>query len=380
MKHCLIVKYSLIITGVFLALISLPVYPQEKQPDKVVITQLMKNVADYQIKEFTYKESGNLHDYGLDAWTNAVLFQGMVRWADVVPGDSVYWKWLMEIGTKNQWKLPANFRNYPSYQLYHADEFCFGQFCLLMYDKYKEDVMMADVKDRIEWIIANPGDTSMHYRNKQSWTWCDALFMAPPVYAHLSNITGDDKYLEFMHQNFLKTYTHLYDRDNHLFYRDDSYFSKKEANGEPVFWGRGNGWALAGIVIILDLLSENSEIRPFYQNLFIELATRLTEFQNADGFWHASLLDPESYPSPETSATALITYGLAYGINHQLLDESYRPKVWKAWEALTSVVNEDGRLGFVQPIGADPKKVTREMTAVYGVGAFLLTGTEILKF
>ncbi len=30
------------------------------------------------------------------------------------------------------------------------------------------------------------------------------------------------------------------------------------------------------------------------------------KLQNADGFWHASLLDPASYPSPETSCTTFL--------------------------------------------------------------------------
>ncbi len=102
--------------------------------------------------------------------------------------------------------------------------------------------------------------------------------------------------------------------------------------------------------------------------------------QNSDGFWHASLLDPESYPSPETSATALITYALVYGVNESLLDkERYLPVAMKSWDALNSIVNRKGKLGWVQPIGADPKKVTKDMTAVYGVGAFLLTATEVYK-
>ena len=42
-------------------------------------------------------------------------------------------------------------------------------------------------------------------------------------------------------------------------------------------------------------------------------------------------------------------------------------------------VEPDGKLGYVQPIGADPRKVTREMTEVYGVGAFLLAGCQIYK-
>lgn len=370
----------IIITGVVLTLISWPVYSQTKMPDKPASVQLLRKVADYQIKNFSYRESGNLHDYGIDAWTNGVLYAGMLKWAQTLDEPAPYFDWLLKIGRTNNWTIPANFVDYPKYQYYHADELCVGQFYLGMYNICRVDSMLSAVRQRVDWIMTHPADTSMNYRNKQLWTWCDALYMAPPVYAYLSKITKDAKYLEYMHQNFLRTSAYLYNQDNCLFFRDDSYFTKKEANGEPVFWGRGNGWVLAGIANILDLLPTKSVIRPFYEDLFVELSSRLSELQNVDGFWHASLLDPESYPSPETSATALITYGLAYGINKQLLDDSYLPVVLKAWEALTSVVDEDGKLGFVQPIGADPKKVTRDMTAVYGVGAFLMAGTEILKF
>ena len=55
------------------------------------------------------------------------------------------------------------------------------------------------------------------------------------------------------------------------------------------------------------------------------------------------------------------------------------PVVEKGWQALVSAVGEDGKLGYVQPIGADPKKVTPDMTEVYGPGAFLMAGTEVYR-
>lgn len=343
------------------------------------LQKIMERVADWQINNFTYQKTGNLHDYGMDAWTNAVLYAGMLKWAQTAEAPSTYLDWLMKIGEENEWSVPANFVDYPKYQYYHADELCIGQFYLGMYDRYKKHAMLHAVQERVDWIMTHPADTCMRYSNKQCWTWCDALFMAPPVYAHLARITGKAGYLEFMHTHFLQTYHHLYDRTNHLFFRDDSYFGKQEANGTKVFWGRGNGWVLAGIANILELLPKDSDLRPFYVQLFVELAARLSKLQDDQGFWHASLLDPDSYPSPETSSTALITYGLAYGLNHHLLDTSYLPVVRKAWKALTSTVDQNGKVGWVQPIGADPKKVTREMTAVYGVGAFLMAGAEIMK-
>ena len=131
--------------------------------------------------------------------------------------------------------------------------------------------MLHAVQERVDWIMNHPADTSMRYSNKQCWTWCDALFMAPPVYVHLARITGKTSYLEFMHTHFLQTYHHLSDWTNHLFFRDDSYFGKQEANGTKVFWGRGNGWVLAGIANILELLPKDSGLRPFYVQLFVEI-------------------------------------------------------------------------------------------------------------
>jgi rhamnogalacturonyl hydrolase YesR len=348
--------------------------------DKFDVKSSLKKVADWQIKHFEYVTSGNLHDYGADAWTNATLYTGMLEWAKIA-GDSTYYHWLTNIGSMNQWKIPSNFSEHPKYQIYHADELCIGQFYLGMFDVFREEIMLASTKERVDRIMNNPPDSTMNTSNKQSWTWCDALFMAPPVYAGMAKIEDNAQYLQFMDREYKKTYHFLYDKENNLFFRDSSYFDKTEDNGKKVLWGRGNGWVAAGLVNLLKLLPEDSTYRPFYEDLFKEFVPRLATLQGSDGFWRASLLDADSYPSPETSATALITYALAYGVNQGLLDKKvYAPVMEKSWKALLSAIDNDGKLGWVQPIGADPKKVTAEMTAPYGVGAFLLAGSEIYTY
>ncbi len=249
-----------------------------------------------------------------------------------------------------------------------------------MYSVFRKEKMIEATLKRVNWIMANPPDSNMNNKNKQAWTWCDALFMAPPIYAGLTKLTGNTNCLEFMNQQFKLTYDYLYDRENKLFFRDDRFFDKIETNGKKVFWGRGNGWVAAGLVNILKVLPDDSAFRPFYENLFSELVGKLVELQSENGFWHASLLAPAQYPSPETSATALIAYALAYGINSGLLSkDKYTSALEKSWTALNSAINSEGKLGWVQPIGADPKKVTEDMTAVYGVGALLMAGSEIYK-
>ncbi len=57
----------------------------------------------------------------------------------------------------------------------------------------------------------------------------------------------------------------------------------------------------------------------------------------------------------------------------------FEPAVRKAWTALTACVDADGKLTHVQPIGADPKKFEEDATEIYGVGAFLLAGSEVYR-
>jgi unsaturated rhamnogalacturonyl hydrolase len=346
------------------------------------VEDIVNKTADWQLKHFSYAENGSpgyLHDYGIDAWTNAVLYIGLQQWAETTSNED-YFNWLYLIGEQNNWTVAANFLNIERFGIYHADELCIGQFYLEMFNSFRDDRIKKSTYERIETILNKPPAEEMLAKNKQRWTWCDALFMAPPVYIQAAVLGNEPAYLEFMHQEFMATYLHLYDKEHGLFFRDDSFFDKRENNGKKIFWGRGNGWVVAGIARMLTYLPTDSEYRTFYEKLLQTMVDSLLPLRNENGFWHASLLDPESYPSPETSATALITYAMAYGVNAGILSKKkYKPLIIQSWNALASVIDEDGKLGFVQPIGADPRMVTQDMSAVYGVGAFLLAGSQIYK-
>lgn len=342
---------------------------------KAEVKSVMKRVADWQIAN---PNTG--HEHGDLNWTNAALYIGMLDWAEMAEkqdADSSYYKWLTRIGNRNYWQVDK--------RMYHADDIAVAQLYIEMYEKYKKKAMLIPTIARAEWVMEHPSSNSfeLDYRKPETlerWTWCDALFMAPPVYTKLYVLTGDKKYIKFMNREFKATYDHLFDQEEKLFYRDSRYFPQREANGKKVFWGRGNGWVLGGLAEMLQVLPLKDKNRTFYQDLFVTLCTRVSELQSPDGYWHASMLDPASYPSPETSASGFIVYALAYGINEGLLDkDTFLPVVTKGWQALVDAVEPDGKLGYVQPIGADPKKVTRDMTEVYGVGAFLLAGNQIYR-
>lgn len=341
------------------------------------IKSTMKMVADWQLNHF--EESVNKvykwpNDHKLWAWTNGVLYTGIVEMAKMT-GDMTYWNFLKNIGQKEDWKLGT--------KLYHADDICVGQMYAGLYEKFKNKSMIEPTKKSLQFIIENPKNTALDFsvpNNQDRWSWSDALFMAPPTFAKIGKITGNKKYFDFMDKEFWTTHDTLYSKKDSLFFRDTRYKSKKEANGQNVYWARGNGWVIGGLAIIIDNLPENHPNKQKYIALFKQMIQRIAHLQDEKGFWHPSLLDYKTYPMPESSSSSFFTYGLAWGINRGYLDrKTFEPVARKGWKALTTAIHHDGKLGWVQEIGADPTKVSFEDTEVYGVGAFLLAGSEFLK-
>jgi rhamnogalacturonyl hydrolase YesR len=108
------------------------------------------------------------------------------------------------------------------------------------------------------------------------------------------------------------------------------------------------------------------------------MSVTIAGLQHANGFWSPSLLDRTEGQKPESSGTGFMTYGLAWGVNNGYLDRAtYGPVVRKGWSALVSAVNDEGKLGWVQPIGFAPDSVLETDSQLYGVGAFLLAASQM---
>lgn len=334
------------------------------QPKEVM--SVMQKVADWQIADIRE------HNIVSDDWTYGALYTGLLAYGNL-SGDKKYDDFLIDIGNKLDWNTGKH--------RFMADDYCVGQMYSILYSKYKEPKMLAKFIPQADSIIANPHTESLEFKGdvyNREWAWCDALFMAPPALAYLSTATHNIKYLNIANKLWWKTTNFLYDTAEHLYFRDSRYFDKKEANGAKVFWSRGNGWVMGGLVRMLDNMPANYPNRAKYETLFKQMAKKVASLITSDGTWHASLLDPASFPSKETSGSGFYCYALTWGIRHGLLPyKEYFPVVEKSWDALVASVHPDGKLGFVQEIGAAPGKTTYDDTQVYGVGAFLLAGTEL---
>jgi rhamnogalacturonyl hydrolase YesR len=312
-------------------------------------------------------------------WVHGALFVGMMNWASL-PGNDRYFDSLREISEENGWRLGD--------RLFHGDDHIVGQLYLTLYDRENEPRIISHTTRQLNQVmVANP-DVSLEFVGdyvsgvgmvcQLRWCWCDALFMSPQTWIKLSLVTGEDQYMAYADREFWATTEYLLDPEFNLYYRDSRYFTMREEAGNKIFWSRGNGWVYAGLVNILRILPQDHPSYPRYVQLFKDMSVTIASLQHANGFWSPSLLDRTEGQKPETSGTGFMTYGLAWGVNNDYLDEAtYGPVVRKGWSALVSAVNDEGKLGWVQPIGSAPDSVLETDSQLYGVGAFLLAASQM---
>ncbi|RZK43417.1 MAG: hypothetical protein EOO90_03935 [Pedobacter sp.] len=324
------------------------------------IKAAMKKVYAWQIANPVV---GNEKNY--DDWARAVFYSGIIN-AYETTKDKTY------LNEAVRWSKSLNYQLADRYR--HADDHTRGQTYLGIYATNKDPEVLKATKIVYDSLINNPKS------GREEWWWCDALFMSPPVLARLSAITGEHKYNDFMNKMWWDTTDFLFDKQENLYYRDKSFFERRSANGKKIFWSRGNGWVMGGLVQVLTYLPKsNSEYKRF-EALYMKMVEKVVSVQQEDGLWRPNLADPLEYTNKETSGSAFFVFALAWGINNGYLDKAtYLPKVKKGWQALNDQVTADGKLTWVQKIGSKPEAVKSEDNQEYGSGAFLMAGSELLK-
>ncbi len=349
-------------------------------PPREQIMEAMVRANDYFMKKWPDpgKEIVTVRVWSSNIWTRAVYFEGLMA-LHALNRDERLYRYAVQWGEAHRWGLNRGIKTR------NADNQCCGQTYIDLYLIDKKPERIRDIKASIDGML---GDAK-----NDDWTWIDAIQMAMPVFAKLGALTGDPRYFEKMHALFTFTKntaggSGLYNRDDHLWWRDKSFLPPyKEPNEKDCYWSRGNGWVFAALVRVLETIPSNAPHREEYLRIFIDMAGALAPLQRADGFWNVSLHDPGNYGGKELTGTALFTYGIAWGINNgHLSREKFAPVVEKAWNAMSGeALHSDGRLGYVQGTGKEPKDgqpVTYDSVPDFedfGLGCFLLAGSEVYR-
>lgn len=321
-------------------------------------------------------------DSGPRGWVHGAFMTGVME-AYRTTGEKAYLDYAWTAAEHNTWQLGPRFE--------HGDDHIIAQSYLELAEIDRERANINPTVETFDKLLAKKYDGA-----KLLW-WCDSLYMQPQVWARLTKVTGDQKYLDEMDRLYWESFEFLYDKGEHLFFRDKWYMPHDkdfkpvrvkrgsndyflERNGKKMFWSRGNGWVFAGLPRLMEYIPKNDARRAKYETLFKQMAARIVELQPSDGLWRMGLLDPASYGYGEESGSAFFIYGLAWGVRNGLLDAAaYMPAVERGWRALRACQHPNGKVGYVQPIGASPGKHSEKTSQEYGTGGFLLAGSEMYK-
>lgn len=312
--------------------------------------------------------TGNMAVYALTQ--NQTYLEYSKRWA-----DKNEWKGAKS-DKKDSWKY--HYGETDDYVLFGDWQTCF-QVYIDLYLLEPDDKKIARAKEVMEYQMLTP--------NKDYWWWADGLYMVMPVMTKLYKVTGNKQYLEKLYEYYSYAKELMYDEESALFYRDAKYIypKHKTKSGNKDFWARGNGWVFAGLAKVLSELPVNDPYRKEYIKTYKAMAQSLKETQQTEGHWTRSILDPAHAPGFESSGTAFFAYGFLWGVNNGILNKKeYQPVIDKSWSYLTNTaLQSNGKIGYVQPIGerADQhKNVGPNTTADFGVGAFLLAASEMVRY
>ena len=360
------------------AVVAAPAEPAMPQPAAILADT--RRVADWQLANRTNwatmpaarKSVREVRD-----WQQATFWVALTELAN---RDKAYAQPLLELGRAERWRMGG--------LPFHADDQLIGQAWLWAAQNGEGEKAIAPMRAYFDHVLANrptiglefipvaPGKGTSTCTDR--WCWCDALFMAPPTMLRLAQATGDRRYADFVHAEWKATTDYLFDPSEQLYFRDSRFFDMRDAKGRKLFWSRGNGWVMGGLVRVLQALDKSDPQRPTYEKLFKDMAARIVTLQKADGYWPASLLDDDPGTPPESSGTAFFTYAFAWGVDNGLLDRAtYQPAAVRGWGALCRAVQPDGMLGWVQQVGDRPDSVSAKETQFYGSGAYLLAGTAM---
>lgn len=333
---------------------------------KAILSKVHK-VADWQLK--------NPNEISMLDWVQGPFINGVMAIGNL-PGGKKYIRAVNKIGQKEKWEVINT--------EWKANDHCTPQSWLEMFEIKKNPTMVEPIRKELDKVIevVSKQDDALEFqsRNSMKWSWCDALYMAPPTFARLGKVTGEQKYYDFLNQWWWKVSAFYYDTEEHLYFRDQNWFPKREPNGAKVFWSRGNGWVIGGLVRVLQYLPENDPYRPKYEQQLREMLAKIKEIQGKDGLWGAGILDRNAHKQAETSGSAFFVYGMAYAINNGIVERSaFEPTAEKAWIALGKYITPDGCFTGIQPIGDSPVKYDENYSMPYGVGAFLLAASEMYK-
>lgn len=245
---------------------------------------------------------------------------------------------------------------------------------LEFYERTGDDRYLDAVRRQYEFLksVDRTADGGISRRANTVELFTEGLYFVAPWLVQYGTLTDDRDAIDDAATQIEVHLKHLQDPHTGLFRHIWSETPNTYPEGS--FWARGNGWATAGLLDSILELPADHPTRETATDALSTAVAAIVERQDASGFWHMCLDDPQS--TLETSGTLTFAYTLRKGIDEGLLDESYAEPAERAMAACRGVVSD---AGAVTRVSKPPASATSPLGVTpYGQGWFLLAAEQFV--
>ena len=219
--------------------------------------------------------------------------------------------------------------------------------------------------------------------------WVDSLMMFSVFPARYAMENEDRELMDFAARQPRLYAGYMMDPEDHLWYHSYWVKAKRHHPKGPVYWGRGNGWVIASLPMILSYLPEDHPERDGIIEILRKTSKALLPCQRPDGYFDTVLKKPgRTYR--ESSATALVAAGWLRAVRLGYLDDTYREPAVKALNAIVSNLKREEGDTYMTEISAPTiplhilpylgyKLTPRGVNLTYGAAALIFAAIEYDK-
>lgn len=258
---------------------------------------------------------------------------------------------------------------------------------LMMYERTDDSVFLdaaIDLGALYERFGIHDG-IPVHRPDLHPWErtiWVDCMYMDAPFLLRLWRTTGQRRWLDLGLQHVTSYAAVLREPTTGLFWHGYDTGTREHS---ACLWGRGNGWALLGLIETLAVLPIEHHLHSPLQDMLVAQVRSIASLQDSTGSWRTILDDAEAPLENSTAAifaASLQQAGRLSLLPERLLESSDVPGVIaRATAAMYEEVGADGDfpVSSATPIGERATYVS-QTHGVYpwGQGPVLLSASESL--
>ena len=224
--------------------------------------------------------------------------------------------------------------------------------------------------------------------------WLDSLYMAGPIQALYTNLSGDDTFLEEAVNQAVIMYENMLDKESGLMFhawdesREEDWADQTTGLSQEV-WGRAQGWYLVALLDIIEMMPYEHPKRKKLEEIEKNMLEKIMLYRDDTAkMWYQVVNKGEMEGNwIETSCSCLFTAAIAKATRMGILDSNIKNYVNESFSAILRATEKRDQDIIVNNVCigtgvCDYKGYIERPTSendLHGVGAYLLMCCEVAR-